>query len=593
MTISSQRLMAFLEIYWTDVYKVGHKFMLPTGSYLMYSNFTPRSGKLSNVKNSKFVISAGQQKMVRAMKHDWDVNFFERPVEEIYQFGRDITEMLMLETPFDVSHFVALHELGYLPICVKAIPEGLKIPYKVPLFTVYNTHPVSNMVFDWLVNYLETIGSAESWLTPTSATTAYAYRQLGLEWAQKTDPENLWFVDYQFHDFSMRGMGGKSAIINSGLGFAMCSRGSDTLPVIPAARMYYDEEKPCINSVIATEHAIMCTLTGFYLKTEDGSWDNVGALEVETFRELLRRFPTGILSIVSDTWDLWRVITEYCRILKDEILARNGKLVLRPDSGDPVNIICGENIEVFETLARAKDDFEDDLRANTVHGESEFEIDNEKMVRVGDDYYLLTEDTEWNRYDKQYYFIENMTVRAKKMDYKPEYKGVIELLWDIFGGTITSKGYKKLDSHIGAIYGDSITLERAENIFNRLAAKGFASTNIVLGVGSYSLQYVTRDTHGFAQKATYVEIKFMNGHNETFIDGIEIFKDPATDVGKTKKSARGLIAVHEDENGELYIKDQCTWEEEKGGVMQVIFENGEFFNQTTLTEIRKRIGMAV
>jgi nicotinamide phosphoribosyltransferase len=559
----------------------------------MYSNFTPRSGKLSNVKNSKFVISAGQQKMVRAMKHDWDVNFFERPVEEIYQFGRDITEMLMLETPFDVSHFVALHELGYLPICVKAIPEGLKIPYKVPLFTVYNTHPVSNMVFDWLVNYLETIGSAESWLTPTSATTAYAYRQLGLEWAQKTDPENLWFVDYQFHDFSMRGMGGKSAIINSGLGFAMCSRGSDTLPVIPAARMYYDEEKPCINSVIATEHAIMCTLTGFYLKTEDGSWDNVGALEVETFRELLRRFPTGILSIVSDTWDLWRVITEYCRILKDEILARNGKLVIRPDSGDPVNIICGENIEVFETLACAKDDFEDDLRANTVHGESEFEIDNEKMVRVGDDYYLLTEDTEWNRYDKQYYFIENMTVRAKKMDYKPEYKGVIELLWDIFGGTITSKGYKKLDSHIGAIYGDSITLERAENIFNRLAAKGFASTNIVLGVGSYSLQYVTRDTHGFAQKATYVEVEFMNGHNETFIDGIEIFKDPATDVGKTKKSARGLIAVHEDENGELYIKDQCTWEEEKGGVMQVIFENGEFFNQTTLTEIRKRIGMAV
>jgi nicotinamide phosphoribosyltransferase len=550
MTISSQRLMAFLEIYWTDVYKVGHKFMLPTGSYLMYSNFTPRSGKLSNVKNSKFVISAGQQKMVRAMKHDWDVNFFERPVEEIYQFGRDITEMLMLETPFDVSHFVALHELGYLPICVKAIPEGLKIPYKVPLFTVYNTHPVSNMVFDWLVNYLETIGSAESWLTPTSATTAYAYRQLGLEWAQKTDPENLWFVDYQFHDFSMRGMGGKSAIINSGLGFAMCSRGSDTLPVIPAARMYYDEEKPCINSVIATEHAIMCTLTGFYLKTEDGSWDNVGALEVETFRELLRRFPTGILSIVSDTWDLWRVITDYCRKLKNEIMARNGKLVIRPDSGDPVDIVCGLNTSTEDRINHPR----------IVDGE----ISASGNIR----------------------FVESGATEA-------EWDGLIETLWNIFGGTITSKGYKKLDSHIGAIYGDSITLERAENIFNRLAAKGFASTNIVLGVGSYSLQYVTRDTHGFAQKATYVEIKFMNGHNETFIDGIEIFKDPATDVGKTKKSARGLIAVHEDENGELYIKDQCTWEEEKGGIMQVIFENGEFFNQTTLTEIRKRIGMAV
>ena len=593
MTISSQSLLAFLEIYWTDVYKTGHKFMLPIGSYLMYSNFTPRSGKLSNVKDSKFVISAGQQKMVRAMKHDWDVNFFDRPVEEIYQFGHDMTEMLMLDTPYDVSHFIALHELGYLPLCVKAIPEGLKIPYKVPLFTVYNTHPVSNMVFDWLVNYLETIGSAESWLTPTSATTAYAYRQLGLEWAEKTDPENLWFVDYQFHDFSMRGMGGKSAIINSGLGFAMCSRGSDTLPVIPAARMYYDEVKACINSVIATEHAIMCTLTGFYLKTNQGDWDHIGALEVETFRDLLKRFPKGILSILSDTWDLWRVITDYCRILKDDILARDGKLVIRPDSGDPVDIICGVNIPTFESLKEAKDDFEDELRSNTVHGEAEFEIDTEMIVRVGDDYYLLTESTEWNRYDKQYYFIESMTIQAEKIEYKPEYKGVIELLWDIFGGTITSKGYKKLESHIGAIYGDSITLGRAKNIFERLAAKGFASTNIVLGVGSYSLQYVTRDTHGFAQKATYVEVKFMNGHNETFIEGIEIFKDPATDVGKTKKSARGLIAVHKDENGELYIKDQCTWEEEKQGVMQVIFENGEFFNQTTLTEIRRRIGMAV
>ena len=469
MTISSQLLLAFLEIYWTDVYKGGHKFMLPVGSYLMYSNFTPRSGKLSNVKDSKFVISAGQQKMVRAMKHDWDVNFFERPVEEIYQFGRDITEMLMLDTPYDVSHFIALHELGYLPLCVKAIPEGLKIPYKVPLFTVYNTHPVSNMVFDWLVNYLETIGSAESWLTPTSATTAYAYRQLGLKWAQKTDPENLWFVDYQFHDFSMRGMGGKSAIINSGLGFAMCSRGSDTLPVIPAARMYYDEEKPCINSVIATEHAIMCTLTGFYLKTEDGSWDNIGALEVKTFRELLRRFPKGILSIVSDTWDLWRVITDYCRILKDDILARDGKLVIRPDSGDPVDIVCGlnsitqYNSDEYAELYDKKANF--DFVHDNVYYQFRGDVLRELLEKYGDEVYDVT-----NNLEKA---IEQcVVVKLEKQPSTSEQKGVIELLWEIFGGTITSTGYKKLDSHIGAIYGDSITLERAESIFERLDAKG-------------------------------------------------------------------------------------------------------------------------
>jgi len=566
MKQSSSGLLAFLEIYWTDVYKTGHKFMLPKGSYLMYSNFTPRSGKLSNIKDSKFVISAGQQKLVRQMKHDWDVNFFQRDVEEIYQFGRDMTEMLMLEQPYDVSHFIALHELGYLPLCIKAIPEGLKIPYKVPLFTVYNTHPISNVVFDWLVNYLETIGSAESWQTPTSATTGYAYRQLGLEWAKKTDPENLWFVDYQFHDFSMRGMGGKSAIINSGLGFAMCSRGSDTLPVIPAARMYYDEVKACINSVIATEHAIMCTLTGFYLKTKEGSWDRIGELEVETFRDLLKRFPSGILSIVSDTWDLWRVITDYCRILRNEILARNGKVVLRPDSGDPVDIICGLNIPKFSSIDESAQYFE-------------------KNINSSNNYFIVD--------DKYYNVVKHSGSEFKytQLECKPEFKGVIELLWEIFGGTITSKGYKKLDSHIGAIYGDSITLDRAERIFQRLATKGFASTNIVLGVGSYSLQYVTRDTHGFAQKATYVEIQFLNEKNKLVIEGIEIFKDPVTDSGKVKKSARGLIAVHEDEHGELYIKDQCTWEEENQGVMQVIFKNGEFFNQTTFTEIRKRIGL--
>lgn len=533
MATNSQSLLDFLELYWTDVYKTGHKFMLPKGSSLMHSNFTPRSGKLSLVKDSKFIISAGQQMLVRNMKHDWDVNFFQRDVEEIYQFGRDMTKMLMLDEPYDVSHMIALHELGYLPLCVKAIPEGLKIPYKVPLYTIHNTRPVTNMVFDWLVNYLETICSASAWKMPTSATTAYHFRRLGIDWATITDPENLWFVDYQFHDFSMRGMSGKSDIVMSGLGFALCSRGSDTLPVIPASRKYYDVDMDTVvvNSVIATEHAIMCTLTGFFLKKKDGSWEKIGERELETFRYLLTIFPSGILSIVSDTWDLWRVVTDYCRKLKKEIMARNGKLVIRPDSGDPVDIVCGLNTS-----------------------------DN--------------------------------SVKQELCDAEaPEWKGLIETLWDIFGGTASSTGYKKLDSHIGTIYGDSITLARAEQIFQRLALKKFASTNIVLGVGSYTLEYVTRDTHGFAQKATYVEIEYIGDDGKVHTEGIEIFKDPVTDTGKTKKSARGLMTVLYDENGELYLKDQCTWEEEKSGVMQVIFEDGVFYNQVTYQEIRERLGM--
>jgi len=504
--------MNFLEIYWTDVYKTGHKPMLPTGSTLMYSNNTPRSGKHSNCPNDGEVVQFGQQKLVRQMYHDWNVNFFNRPIQEIDKFGEDMTMMLGLSQPYDVTHFKELHKLGYLPVRIKALEEGTVTPYKIPSFTIVNTQPLNGYVADWIVNYLETILSAEFWQGQTSATFVRSLRQLGKKWIMKTNPEAIGFLDFQFHDFSMRGMGGKSAIINSGLGFATGSRGSDTLPVIPAARMYYDEVEPCINSVIASEHAIMCSLTGFFMQNAQGDWTKVGEFEYEMFVYLLKKFPSGILSLVSDTFDLFKVITEYLPKLKDLIMSRDGKLVIRPDSGDPVDILCGDYNSPLTPLT-------------------------------------------------------------------PVDKGVIELLWDVFGGTISSTGYKVLDSHIGVIYGDSINYDRAQRIFERLEGKGFASTNVVLGVGSYSLQFTTRDTHGSAQKATYIEVNGI---------GIEIFKDPITDSG-VKKSAKGLLQVYKDENNNICLKDQCTWEEEEKGLLQIIFEDGQFYNQTTLTKIREKL----
>lgn len=512
--------MNFLEIYWTDVYKTGHKPMLPVGSTLMYSNNTPRSGKHSNCPNDGEVVQFGQQKLVRQMKWDWDVNFFNRPIQEIDKFGEDMTIMLGLSEPYDVTHFKELHKLGYLPVKIKALEEGTVTPYKIPSFTIVNTQPLNGYVADWIVNYLETILSAEFWQGQTSATFVRSLRKLGKQWIMKTNPEAIGFLDYQFHDFSMRGMGGKSAIVNSGLGFATGSRGSDTLPVIPAARMYYDEVEPCINSVIASEHAIMCSLTGFFMQNSNGDWTKVGDFEYEMFVHLLEKFPTGILSLVMDTFDLWRAITEYCVKAKDLIMSRDGKLVIRPDSGDPVDILCGEVIKTTEYSDEHRD--------------------------------FITIDT--SNIDRSL----------------PKYKGVIELLWDIFGGTVSSTGYKVLDSHIGAIYGDSINYDRASRIFQRLADKGFASTNVVLGVGSYSLQYVTRDTHGSAQKATYIEIEQqIDKHGIMAPVGIEIFKDPITDGG-VKKSAKGLLMVYE-EDGVIKLKDQCTWEEEGQGLLQVIF----------------------
>jgi nicotinamide phosphoribosyltransferase len=320
----------------------------------------------------------------------------------------------------------------------------------------------------------------------------------------KTDAEKTWFVDWQAHDFSMRGMDSVDAVISSGLGHSTSFRGSDSLPVIYGARKYYNALGTVVGSVNATEHSVMCA----------GSKED----EIGTFRNLMETYPTGILSIVSDTWDLWKVCTEHIVTLKEEILARDGKLVIRPDSGDPVEIICGKR---------------------------------------------------WN--DEQNPYDENVDAAEK---------GVIELLWDVFGGTTNEQGYKVLDPHIGAIYGDSITIDRAKQIFERLEAKGFASTNIVLGVGSFTYQYNTRDTFGFAMKATYVEV---NG------EGREIFKDPITDDG-TKKSATGLLSIYKNPIDQEYkLVDKCNWATEEAGELKCIYLNGQFYNETTLEKIRENL----
>ena len=256
--------------------------------------------------------------------------------------------------------------------------------------------------------------------------------------------------------------------------------------------------------------------------------------ELNGIRELLSKFPTGIFSMVSDTFDLWRMCTEYLPALKEEILSRDGKLVIRPDSGDPVDILCGVPSTHTKHLTLPKN--------------------------------------------------------------SPELKGVIELLWDVFGGTVNEQGYKVLDSHIGAIYGDSITIDRADEICARLEAKGFASTNVVLGIGSFTYQFNTRDTFGFAMKATYVELTTMVGVSVIGDGGVydvpetigrEIFKDPITDDG-TKKSATGLLCV-EEIDGKIGLYDKVDWATEDTGLLQTIYKDGEFQNTTTLTEIRERL----
>ena len=487
----------------TDGYKTGHHQQYPEGTTLVYSNFTPRSNKYAP-KGCDQVVSFGQQMVMQQIHEAFQKEFFGRPKDEVCgEMKRELS--MYLGTDYDVSHFEKLWDLGYLPIAVKSLPEGTLVPIKVPVLTIYNTHPD----FYWITNYLETILSNLLWKPMTSATIAHTYRKVLTKWQEKTDAERGWFIDWQGHDFSMRGMDSVEAVISSGLGHLTSFLGSDSLPTIYGARKFYGATDAVCGSVNATEHSVMCA---------GGKED-----EAETFRRLLNTYPKGILSIVSDTWDLWKVCTEHVVTLKDEIMARDGKLVIRPDSGDPVDILCGT-----EDYTRSKLSYEDVKDMPAAH---------------------------------------------------PSAKGVIELLWDVFGGTINEQGYKVLDSHIGAIYGDSITIDRADEICKRLEAKGFASTNVVLGIGSFTYQYNTRDTFGFAMKATYVEV---NG------EAREIFKDPITDDG-TKKSATGLLHITKHNGNGYMLVDKVSWETEANGELQIIYQNGQFQNTTTLTEIRNRL----
>jgi nicotinamide phosphoribosyltransferase len=528
----------------TDGYKLDHRRQMPKEARKQFNTATPRKCRIPHVKKAVWV---GQQLMVkRFLGEVWDNTFFKANIDEIVVSYTARVNAYLGPNTITFEHIRALHKLGFLPLTIKALPEGSLVPMRVAPMTYTNTEGHENE-FAWLVGYLETFMSAVMWPPATDATIAYEHKKIHTHWALKT-VGNADFVPFQGHDFSFRGMFGPEAAILGGLGHAVCFRGSDTFPMLGMLKKYYNanyETESVVHSVAATEHSVMCIGTGLYIyNVAEGDWDKIGDAEFSVFKRLITEvYPTGIISIVSDTFNLWKVLTEFLPALKAEILARDGKVVIRPDSGDPVDIICG------------------------LHNKDGFSI----RYRGADPIRLVDHQTGAGR---------DVT--------EEEIKGVVELLWDIFGGTVTEKGYKLLDSHVGTIYGDSINTERAWSMNARLAAKGYASINWVAGIGSYSYQFVTRDTLGWAIKATYAEAVTEDGRRLE----IPVFKDPITDDG-TKKSARGLIRVEKDDEFGFVQYDEQTWEQEAGGELQVIFHNGVLHNEISLSEIRTRLDNAL
>ena len=487
-----------------DFYKACHAPMLPKGITKSVSYMTPR---MSRVGMWNKVVFFGLQ----AFCHDYLIDyfndhFFSRPKEEVIAEYTRIMGAALGASAYQSSHIAALHNLGYLPIEIVALPEGTMVPMQVPMFAITNTHPD----FAWLPQALESLISAEMWHPMIAATVGHTYRQIVNSFYTRTCDDAV-NPARALGNFDFRGEESLQSAVKAAAGWCLSFLNTATVPVIPYLERHYScdcTKEPVAFGAPSTEHAVMCS--NFAV---DGD-------EITLLRRLLTEiYPHTSFSAVLDSYDYWNVVNNILPQLKPEIMAHDGCMLIRGDSGDCVEVVT-------QTVFR---------------------------------------------------------------------------LWDIFGGTVNSKGYKVLDPHVKALYGDSITVQRCYDIYRILEENGFACSNVTLGVGSFSMQCIeeedviavtsngdavsetvlkpfTRDTFSMCIKATYCEIggRFY-----------PIFKNPKD--GGFKKSQRGCCVVTRDSAGELDYLDGYTWEQavnNRFNLLQPVFSNGRMVRQQSLAEIR-------
>lgn len=530
-----------------DWYKPGHKPMYNQNTKLIFSNLTPRNDKnFAHYadKNARGVIVLGLRRMVMdSMVGMWKKFFKMKREAAVKKFARMSKNALGAAAP-SAECWGELHDLGYLPVEIRALPEGILSPIGIPVYTIHNTVEK----FFWVTNYIETLMSTESWKTITNATAAFQYKRVAMSYALATC-DNVDHVNFQCHDFSLRGLSNVEDGYKSGIAHLASFTGTDNILGIEAVHEYYgiDDDQFVAGSIPASEHSVATTNISRIVKDLEEHFPHlagdVDGLRYLAEKEFLLTFirdivPEGFCSYVADSYDYWAVLTRILPELKEEIMMRNGRLVVRPDSGDPVKIVAGYNIV------------------------SEEELENIKPYEVED----LLVSTKNGYFEPRYSLTTQTWVIDAECQQIPRHEAVgsIQVLWEIFGGEVNSKGYKVLDSHIGMIYGDSITVKREIEILKRLKANGFASSNIVFGVGSFTYEFNTRDTFGIAVKAT-----------GCFIDDYEIMvsKEPKTDP--SKRSAKGFIKVVR-KDGILHQVDNISFEEinDEDNLLQPIFRNG-------------------
>ena len=482
-----------------DFYKTAHADQYPRGLTKMVSYYTPRMSRLADTDK---VTMFGLQAFINEyLIQVFNTNFFSRPLDDVVSEYKHILNNTIGTDGVGEKRLADLHSLGYLPLEIRAVPEGVRTNIRVPQIEISNTHPG----FVWLVNSIETMLSCTMWHAQVSAEVGYRYRQIVNEFAERTCDDNV-VCARLLGDFSMRGQESVESATKSSAAFCLSFLNTATVPSIIWLENYYNcdsTKEPVAFGALSTEHSVMCSNYAV-----DGD-------EITNIRRLLTKvYPHQNFSMVSDSYDYWNLVDNILPQLKNEIMAHDGTISIRGDSGDPVEVVT-----------------------------------------------------------------------------KTVFK-----LWETFGGTVNSKGFKVLDPHVKALYGDSITPQRCEKIYAILEDNGFAINNVSLGVGSFSMQCLeeqdtpfsdvqyapyTRDTFGIAVKATYAE--------DSCGSPIMIFKNPKTDSGHFKKSQRGCCRVFKTDDGYSY-EDGLTWDQaQKDNELVTVFKNGTLIRQYTLSEVRDNL----
>lgn len=292
----------------TDSYKVTHFKQYPPGSQYVHSYLEARGGEYART------MFFGLQYYLRTVLSQPITLDDILEANDLYatHFGRDEFNRAGWQ------HILTMHR-GKLPVRIRAVPEGTSVPVSNVLMTVENTDPA----VPWLTNFIET-RLMQVWYPTTVATLSRHCRDIIMERLLLSGDPDL--IDFKLHDFGYRGSTSEESAAIGGLAHLVNFKGSDTIAAIVAGRKYYGERMAGF-SIPAAEHS---TIT---------SWGQ--ANEVEAFRNMLRQYPTGLVAVVSDSYNIYAACDHlWGQILHDEVMGRQGTLVIRPDSGDPATVVA-------------------------------------------------------------------------------------------------------------------------------------------------------------------------------------------------------------------------------------------------------------